>query len=102
MLVDMPRFERETNCPTFRSAPRRLFFIHLESRRVHGAGMTRAPNGDWMAQQAPNLSMYFAEQGDFKPTHIIRDRDTKFTEQFCAILEMMASSSSRSRRARRT
>jgi len=29
-----------------------LFFIHLRSRRVHVAGMTPAPNGDWMAQQA--------------------------------------------------
>ncbi|MDZ4782053.1 MAG: integrase core domain-containing protein [Planctomycetia bacterium] len=64
-----------------------LFFIHLKSRRVHVAGMTPAPNGDWMAQQARNLSMYFAETGEFKPTHIIRDRDSKFTEQFCAILE---------------
>jgi putative transposase len=25
--------------------------------------------------------------GDARPTHIVRDRDTKFTEQFCAILE---------------
>jgi putative transposase len=64
-----------------------LFFMHVNSRRVHVAGMTPSPNGDWMAQQARNLSMYFAEQGEFKPTHIVRDRDTKFTEQFCATLE---------------
>jgi putative transposase len=64
-----------------------LFFIHLETRRVHLAGMTPNPDSTWMAQQARNLSIYFAEQGEFKPTHIIRDRDTKFTTQFCSILE---------------
>ena len=31
--------------------------------------------------------MYFEEQGEYKPTHIIRDRDTKFTSNFCSILE---------------
>jgi putative transposase len=64
-----------------------LFFIHVHRRRVHVAGMTPAPNGDWMAQQARNLTMYFDSQGEFKPTIIVRDRDTKFTEQFCAIVE---------------
>jgi putative transposase len=64
-----------------------LFFIHIESRRVHLAGMTPHPDGVWMAQQARNLSMFFDEQGETKPTHIIRDRDTKFTAEFCSILE---------------
>ncbi len=31
--------------------------------------------------------MFFEEQGESKPTHIIRDRDTKFAEQFCSTLE---------------
>jgi putative transposase len=39
-----------------------------------------------MAQQARNLCMFFQEQGERRPTHIIRDRDTKFTDQFCDIL----------------
>jgi len=64
-----------------------LFFIHVHTRRVHGAGMTPARNGDWMAQPARYFSMYFDSQGEFKPTIIVRDRDTKFTEQFCAIVE---------------
>jgi len=64
-----------------------LFFIHVATRRVHVAGITPNPDGVWMAQQARNLCMFFQEQGDAKPTHIVRDRDTKFTEQFCAILE---------------
>jgi putative transposase len=64
-----------------------LFFIHIESRRVHFAGMTPNPNEIWMVQHARNLSMFFDEQGESKPTHIIRDRDTKFTAKFCSILE---------------
>jgi putative transposase len=64
-----------------------LFFIHIEFPRVHLAGMTPNPNEVWIVQQARNLSAFFDEQGDTKPTHIIRDRDTKFTAKFCSILE---------------
>jgi putative transposase len=65
-----------------------LFFIHLQTRRVHIAGMTPNPDGVWMAQIARNMSMFFGEQpAEFRPTHIIRDRDTKFTAEFCSILE---------------
>lgn len=65
-----------------------LFFIHLRTRRVHIAGMTPNPDGVWMAQAARNMSMVFAEQeAEFQPTHIIRDRDAKFTAQFCSLLE---------------
>jgi putative transposase len=64
-----------------------LFFIHIGTRRVHVAGMTPNPDGGWMAQQARNLCMLFDEQGDHRPTHIVRDRDAKFTPQFCSIIE---------------
>lgn len=65
-----------------------LFFIHLESRRVHLAGMTPNPDGQWMAQVARNMSMIFGEEKpEHRPTHIIRDRDTKFTAELCSILE---------------
>jgi putative transposase len=65
-----------------------LFFIHLNARRVHIAGMTPDPDGIWMAQIARNMSIFFGEQpAEFQPTHIIRDRDAKFTEQFCSIRE---------------
>jgi putative transposase len=66
-----------------------LFFIHLQTRRVHIAGMTSNPNGAWTAQTARNMSMFFGEQpAEFRPTHIIRDRDSKFTAEFCSILEL--------------
>jgi len=65
-----------------------LFFIHQHTRRVHIAGMTANPDGVWMAQIARNMSMIFAEEpAEFRPTHIVRDRDSKFTKQFCSILE---------------
>jgi putative transposase len=65
-----------------------LFFIHLQTRRGHIAGMTPNPDGVWMAQVARNTSMYFAEQPvEFQPSHIIRDRDSKFTAKFCSVLE---------------
>jgi len=32
-----------------------LFFIELDTRRVHLAGVIASPNGAWVAQQARNL-----------------------------------------------
>jgi transposase InsO family protein len=65
-----------------------LFFIHLHTRRVHIAGMTPNPDGAWMGQAARNMSMVFDEEPvEFRPTHIVRDRDSRFTEHFCSILE---------------
>jgi len=58
-----------------------LFFIELESRRVHVTGVTAHPTGSWAAQQARNLTMAMED-----PVHpvrfLIRDRDTKFTSSF--------------------
>ncbi len=56
-------------------------------RKVHIAGVRPNPNGEWMKQQARNMCMIFDEEGDRKPTYIIRDRDTKYTQEFCSILE---------------
>jgi putative transposase len=56
-----------------------LFFIELESRRVHLAGCTTNPTGAWVTQQARNLSFTgFFERVRF----LIRDRDSKFTLSF--------------------
>jgi putative transposase len=68
--------------------PVTYYVLFLHTRRVHIAGMTPNPNGDWMAQVERSMSMVFSEEKpEFQPTHIIRDRDTKFTDQFCAVLE---------------
>jgi putative transposase len=56
-----------------------LFFIELESRRVHFAGCTANPSGAWVLQQARNLSF----TGLFERMRfLIHDRDSKFTACF--------------------
>ena len=56
-----------------------LFFIELESRRVHLAGCTTNPSGAWVTQQARNLSF----TGLFERVRfLIHDRDSKFTAAF--------------------
>jgi putative transposase len=56
-----------------------LFFIELESRRVHLAGCTSNPTGAWVTQQARNLSF----TGLFERVrYLIHDRDSKFSAAF--------------------
>ena len=40
-----------------------LFFIELDTRRVHLAGVTATPNGLWGTQQARNLLLVLGERG---------------------------------------
>jgi putative transposase len=58
-----------------------LFFIEIDTRRIHLAGVTANPLGEWVAQQARNLSFLLSE-GTRPATFLIRDRDTKFTVGF--------------------
>jgi putative transposase len=56
-----------------------LFFIELESRRVHLGGCTTNPTGAWVRQQARNLS--FTGLFD-RMRFLIHDRDCKFAAAF--------------------
>ena len=58
-----------------------LFFIEIDSRRVHLSGVTANPIGAWVTQQARNLSLVLAERSR-AVKFLIRDRDTKFTASF--------------------
>jgi putative transposase len=40
-----------------------LFFIELDTRRVHLAGVTANPDGGWVTQQARNLLLVLGDQG---------------------------------------
>ncbi len=61
-----------------------LFFIELESRRVHLAGSTANPTGAWVTQQARQFAWTLQER---RPPFrfLIRDRDSKFTRDFDAV-----------------
>ena len=63
-----------------------LFFIKLDTREVHIAGMTAHPNEAWMMQIARNLTM--DEWGILNPgQYLIHDRDTKFCASFQQLLD---------------
>jgi hypothetical protein len=75
-----------------------LFFIELESRRVHLAGCTTNPSGAWVTQQARNLSF----TGVFERVRfLIHDRDSKFSGAFDEVFRGEGSRSSTHRSARR-
>ncbi len=63
-----------------------LFFIHLESREIHVAGVTPHPNEAWMVQVARNVTMEawgFLSPGQY----LIHDRDGKYCPAFQQIVD---------------
>ena len=54
-----------------------LFFMHVNTRRVHIAGVTPYPDEKWMNQSARNVTRVdvgFLSEGQY----LIHDRDGKF------------------------
>lgn len=63
-----------------------LFFLHLESRRVSLAGITRHPTEEWMKQIARNA--VDADSGELRRVrYLLHDRDSKFCASFKDILK---------------
>jgi putative transposase len=58
-----------------------LFFIELDTRRVHLTGMTANPDGRWVTQQARNLLLVLGERGRHV-RFLVRDHDAKFSRSF--------------------
>jgi putative transposase len=58
-----------------------LFFLHLETRRISLAGISRHPTEEWMTQMGRNA---IDETCGYLRQHryVIHDRDTKFCQEF--------------------
>ena len=63
-----------------------LFVMHVATRRVHIVGSPTAPDGFFMQQAALDL-VAFDDSFLRGTTHLILDRDTKFTAGFVEILK---------------
>ena len=57
-----------------------LFFLHVESRPVTLAGITKHPTDEWMLQIGRNVTD--ASSGCEAMSYVLHDRDAKFTQSF--------------------
>src|SRR5437879_4613511 len=60
-----------------------LFFIELERRLVWLGGVSTHPSGEWVTQEARNLTMALGERAA-RVKLLVRDRDAKFVASFDA------------------
>jgi transposase InsO family protein len=62
-----------------------LFFIHLETRRITIAGITRHPDGEWMEQISRSATQ---EPWGYlnRCRYVLHDRDKKFCASFRSVL----------------
>ncbi len=58
-----------------------LFFIELGTRRIHFAGCTANPSGNWVTQQARQI-LWKLDERETRIRFLIHDRDKKFSQSF--------------------
>jgi len=63
-----------------------LFFLEHGTRRVHLAGCTAHPNGQWVTQQARQRAWELQDR-ELPMRYLIRDHDTKFTDSFDTVFK---------------
>jgi putative transposase len=63
-----------------------LVFMHLESREVVVSKSTRKPNSAWVVEQAQSFVRQ-TDHREHRPTILIHDRDTKFSDDFRSTLK---------------
>ncbi|MBP2329330.1 hypothetical protein JOF56_009715 [Kibdelosporangium banguiense] len=63
-----------------------LLFLEHRTRRLHIAGVTTHPTGEWVTQQARNLANKLGTRME-SLRFLTRDRDTKYTRTFDAVFK---------------
>jgi len=64
-----------------------LFFIELDTRRVHLAGVTGNPHGAWVTQQARNLLLVWASEDDTCASYFeIGTPSSRAASTMCSVL----------------
>ena len=64
-----------------------LVFMHIETRRILGIGVSANPNGTWVTQQARNLMMDLHDDLEPCMRFLLRDRDAKYCRSFDAVFD---------------
>lgn len=59
-----------------------LVFIHLQTRRILGFGVSATPDAPWMTQQARNLVMDLDDDPQLRVRFLVHDRDAKHCRSF--------------------
>ena len=64
-----------------------LVFMHIETRRILGVGVSANPNGAWVTQQARNLVVDLDGDPERCTRFLLRDRDAKYCRSFDAVFD---------------